>query len=362
MEWRDWGCSGGGEVLKSLEIPLPMRFPPRFRFAFTPFFRPYARLPWPRWFWLSAPKALAQGVSAEATPAAQPAYSSSDAPTESTASLAGGGTEQPHRMAHPYIGPPSAFSRIAVGVNVSPLGIGVEAATNINRHLNLRANGSLFQYTADGISTEGFNVTAKIKMSSARASLDYYPFHAGFRLSPGIMFYNGNHANVTFIAASGTSFSLDNHTYYSASGANAVVGQGGFGLGNGRPAFTMTTGWGNVIPASGRHWSFPFEIGVALIQAAFCRAEPVGLCLRFEWRELRQCGDRFDGAGRPCGAGEELSERFRRAQDVSHCLVWGGLQLQDAQPVGWAHRNPCQTKCNPRRQCGNPCWTKCNRC
>jgi len=159
------------------------------------------------------------------------------------------------------------FSRIAFGGGVSPLGIGIQTATILNRHFNVRAGGNYFNYTANNISTEGFNVSAKLKMSSAGASLDYYPFHAGFRLSPGLLFYNGNHASATFVAASGTSFTLDNHTYYSASGANAVVGNGGFGLGNGRPAFTATTGWGNVIPASGRHFSFPLELGVAFIKS-----------------------------------------------------------------------------------------------
>ena len=33
------------------------------------------------------------------------------------------------------------------------------------------------------------------------------------------------------------------------------------------PAFTITAGWGNMIPRNGGHWSFPFEIGVALIGA-----------------------------------------------------------------------------------------------
>jgi hypothetical protein len=158
------------------------------------------------------------------------------------------------------------LSRVAFGVGISPLGIDLQATTNINRHLNVRAAGSLFNYTADNISTEGFNVTAKINMASVRASVDYYPFHVGFRLSPGVMFYNQNKADVTFLAASGTSFSLNDHNYYSASGANAVVGKGAFGLGNGSAAFTMTTGWGNVIPASGRHFSFPFEVGVAFIK------------------------------------------------------------------------------------------------
>lgn len=155
------------------------------------------------------------------------------------------------------------LSRLALGVGFSPLGIGFQAATNINRHINVRATGSFLDYTRDNISTEGFDVTAKLNLASAGASVDFYPFRAGFRLSPGILFYNQNKVDTIFVAAQGTSFTLDDHTYYSQVGANGVKGKGSFGFGDGSQAFTLTTGWGNVIPASGRHFSFPFEVGVA---------------------------------------------------------------------------------------------------
>jgi hypothetical protein len=62
---------------------------------------------------------------------------------------------------------------------------------------------------------------------------------------------------------------LNGETYYSATpnsatGATPVVGNGLLGLNTNKPAFTITTGWGNQIPRSG-HWSFPIEIGVAFI-------------------------------------------------------------------------------------------------
>jgi hypothetical protein len=157
------------------------------------------------------------------------------------------------------------FSRVALGSDVSPLGVGFSATTNINQHFNLRGNGSYFSYSGGNFSTQGFDVTAKINLSSARASVDYYPFHAGFRLSPGILFHNDNQGTMNLTVAPGQSFTLNDQTYYSAKGANAVKGIGTFGLGNGSPAFTMTTGWGNSIPKSGRRISFPFELGVAFI-------------------------------------------------------------------------------------------------
>jgi len=158
------------------------------------------------------------------------------------------------------------FSRLAFGSDISPLGAGLSATTNINSHFNIRANGSYFNYSGASFNTQGFNVTGKINMTSARTSLDIYPFRSGFRISPGFMFHNDNQGTINLAVAPGQSFTLNNHTYYSGTGANAVKGAGTFGLGNGSSAFTMTTGWGNSIPKSGRRISFPFELGVAFIQ------------------------------------------------------------------------------------------------
>jgi hypothetical protein len=158
------------------------------------------------------------------------------------------------------------FSRMSAGVNISPLGVGFMAATNINPHFDIRGDGSFFNFTDNNWTTQGFTIDARINFASARASVDYYPFHKGFRLTPGVMFLNRNSGSFSLAAAPGESFSLNNQNYYSATGSNAVKGLGTFGLGNGSPAFTLTTGWGNIIPRPGRHLTFPFELGVAFIK------------------------------------------------------------------------------------------------
>ncbi len=163
--------------------------------------------------------------------------------------------------------PDPPFSRVALGAGISPLGINLMAATNINRYMNLRATGNVFKYTMSNISTNGFTVGATLDLASAGASVDFYPFpRHGLRFSPGVLFYNANGASGTFTAQGGTSFTLDSQTYYSSS-SNPVKGIGTLGLHSQSPAFTATTGWGNVIPRGGGHWSFPFELGVALIGA-----------------------------------------------------------------------------------------------
>lgn len=167
--------------------------------------------------------------------------------------------------------PPKPLSRIAVGVGVSPLGPQLQVATNLNKHFNVRGTGNFFTYSTD-FTTNGINATAKMNLASAGASLDIYPFRAGFRISPGALFYNQNRLTANAVVPGGTSITLNGDDYYSATadsttGMTPIGGTGTLGLHTTKPAFTVTTGWGNVIPASGRHWSFPFELGVAFIGA-----------------------------------------------------------------------------------------------
>jgi hypothetical protein len=160
------------------------------------------------------------------------------------------------------------FSRIAIGGNVSTLGPNLQITTNLASHLNLRATGNAFNYSTT-FSTNGFDANAKLNMVSAGLSADIFPFRAGFRISPGVMVVNNNRISATALAASGTSFTFDDATYYSAN-TNAAAGTtplnvaASLGLDTNKRAFTVTTGWGNTIPRKG-HWSFPFELGVAFV-------------------------------------------------------------------------------------------------
>ncbi len=163
--------------------------------------------------------------------------------------------------------PLEPFSRLALGVGVSPLGINLAATTNINQHLNLRGTGNVFNYSVNNINTNGIQANANLNFSSAGVSVDYYPFpRHGLRLSPGLLFYNHNGLSGTITEQGGGSFTLNHDTYYSST-SNPVAGTANVGFNSRNPAFTITTGWGNVIPRRGGHLSFPFEIGIALVGA-----------------------------------------------------------------------------------------------
>jgi len=170
----------------------------------------------------------------------------------------------PHIWVQPnYTSAP--FSRMAFGGGVSSMGINMQVALLANRHINLRGVGNFFNYSLSNLATNGFNVNGTLNLATAGASVDFYPFpRHGFRISPGVLFYNHNLASASMTALGGTSFTLNDITYYSSQ-TNPVTGTGSVRLNTQNPAPTLTTGWGNMIPRSGAHFAFPFEIGAAMI-------------------------------------------------------------------------------------------------
>jgi len=208
--------------------------------------------------------ALRPGAS---TPTLNAALRASRTQTSSATASAPGSTSRATSISKPRekLKP---LSRMALGVGVGPLvGINMQLATNLCQHANLRLSGNVFSYQVTRISTNGVDLTPDLNLASAGVSLDLYPFaYHGFRLSPGVLVYNTNQASTNILATGGSSFTLNDQTYYSSL-TNPVTGKGIAAFHTQRPAFTMTTGWGNMIPRKGGHWSFPFELGVALVGA-----------------------------------------------------------------------------------------------
>jgi hypothetical protein len=193
---------------------------------------------------------------AAAKPAANPAKAAADAKAAKKA-----------RKAEVQLKP---FSAVAFGGGMSLMGVNLQAATNVNRYLNLRGTGNFFDYTASNISTNGFNLNGKVNFATAGVSLDYYPIpRLGFRVSPGMLLYNQNGITAIATPRPGKSFSLDGYDYYPEAGSSTPFQvNANLGLNTHKQAFTLTTGWGNMIPRKRKdllfgHLSFPFEIGAA---------------------------------------------------------------------------------------------------
>lgn len=155
------------------------------------------------------------------------------------------------------------FSRVAFGGGISLLGVHLLAATNVNRYFDLRGDGRFFQYNVGNFNANSFAISPRLNFASAGVSVDFYPFpRHGLRLTPGVLFYNHNEASSAVIANGGFTF---NGNDYNSSPSNPAAGTVTLNLHSQTPAFTVTTGWGSFLPAKGKHWSFPFEIGAAFI-------------------------------------------------------------------------------------------------
>lgn len=215
-------------------------------------------------------------LAAPACLLAQTASSSFDSP-QPAASQAENPPPVPPRSKESKYTAPSPFSRLALEGGVGFGGINMQAAVEANRYLNIRGIGNYFTYSVNnvkvgGSGSSGADVSGKLNFAEAGVAVDYYPWpNHGFRLSPGVTFYNQNGATATGVMATGSSITLGSTKYYSDS-ANNINLNANLGLNTHKQAFTMTTGWGNMISRRGGHLAFPVEIG-----AIFTGAPTVGL-------------------------------------------------------------------------------------
>jgi hypothetical protein len=179
--------------------------------------------------------------------------------------LVSGGSWTPAALGAVYA-PPStkgsgAFSGVGIGVKAGLLGLGVEVATPLSYHLNLRAGGNFMNFS-DTLTQDGINYDASLRFRSAEASVDWFPWAKGFHISPGALLYNGNQITGGANVPAGKTFTL-NSTTYTSGATNPVTGSGSVTMNKTAPK--LTVGWGNLVPRSGHHFSVPVELGFAYI-------------------------------------------------------------------------------------------------
>jgi hypothetical protein len=156
--------------------------------------------------------------------------------------------------------PMPAFSSFAMGVYISTLGPGVEAAVPVGNRFNLRADFNIFSYSTN-ITQSGITYGADLTLRSAQISLDWFPHGRKFHISPGMLLYNGNRMAANLLIPTNTSFSLNNVTYFSDP-ADPLTGSAKISFPFAGPQFTV--GYGNMLPRWKKvHLSFPLEVGAA---------------------------------------------------------------------------------------------------
>jgi hypothetical protein len=154
------------------------------------------------------------------------------------------------------------FTRASFYLSVSSLGIGGQISTNVSPHLDVRVFGNRASITTHHWSQKDFTIGVNGGFANVGAMADSYPFHIPFRLSAGYLFYNGDRIRADLHAKQNAIFTI-NDTDWISDNADPVHGTGRLTLGGN--GFLLTTGYGRMVSRTEKHFSFPFEAGVAFI-------------------------------------------------------------------------------------------------
>src|SRR6266478_5626149 len=100
---------------------------------------------------------------------------------------------------------------IGVGVKVSTLGIGGEAAIAVSHRSNVRFGFNAFSY-GHTFDKDGVTYKGTLDLRSAQATYDLF-FLKEFHISPGVLLYNGNNVTASASVPGGQSFTLSNTNY-----------------------------------------------------------------------------------------------------------------------------------------------------
>jgi hypothetical protein len=166
------------------------------------------------------------------------------------ATIIGAGGAIPTRPVRP-------FSQIGIAAHVGLAGIGFDTATPLSRHFNLRTGADFFGYS-DAFAEQGANVNVNLQLRTGHAMLDWFPFRNGFHVSPMVNFGDNNTVRATVLVPAGSTITLSG-TNYISSLTDPLRGSGSVGFRKTSPG--LTVGWGNIVPRSNKHLSFPVELG-----------------------------------------------------------------------------------------------------
>jgi hypothetical protein len=175
---------------------------------------------------------------------------SAPAPAPRVATIIGAGGAIPSRPVRP-------FSQLGIAATVGISGVGFDTATPLARHFNLRSGADFFGYS-DSFTEQGANVDVNLQLRTGHVMLDWFPFRNGFHVSPMLNLANNNTVRATVVVPEGSTITLSG-TNYISSLTDPLRGSGSVGFHKTSPG--LTVGWGNIVPRSNKHFSFPVELG-----------------------------------------------------------------------------------------------------
>jgi hypothetical protein len=150
------------------------------------------------------------------------------------------------------------FKTYAIGFKADTLGAGIEIATPLAGSFNLRTSVN-FLALNDPFEIDGVNYEARFHLQSSETVLDWF-VGKGLHISPGIL-YAKNSMTASVNVGPGQTFVLSTQGFLNSvddpvTGSSSVVFPHKFSP-------LLLIGYGNILPRSGRHLSFPVEIGAA---------------------------------------------------------------------------------------------------
>jgi hypothetical protein len=150
------------------------------------------------------------------------------------------------------------FTRTGYDSHIGIGGVGFDIATLLFRKFNLRSGADFFSYTAN-FQEQGANIGANLRMRTAHANLDWFPFGGRFRLSPLLVFSNNNRIEATALIPAGSAITLNGQNFLSSQ-SDPLHGAGSIDFRKVSPGLTL--GFGNMVPRDRRsHISVPIEAG-----------------------------------------------------------------------------------------------------
>ena len=150
---------------------------------------------------------------------------------------------------------------MGIGVRFSTLGLGGEAAIRLANRINVRGGFSALSIHHN-VTSNGIDYAGQARFRSAEAHVDIF-LVGSLHVSPGLLVYNGNNANVNISIPGGRTFTIGGTTYESgdATSANGPI-TGNLTVKFNRVAPEILIGTGNLVPRGHRrHWSINEDFG-----------------------------------------------------------------------------------------------------
>jgi hypothetical protein len=148
---------------------------------------------------------------------------------------------------------------VGIGVKVSTLGVGAEVAARVLPRANVRAGFNVLGYSRT-FNKDGIPYDGHLDFRTVEGHFDFFPWAGKFHVSPGVLAYIGDPITAHTSIPAGQSFTLGGTTYFSDT---TVPTYGNGKIDFNEAAAMVTVGWGNLVPRSHKHFSVPFEVGVA---------------------------------------------------------------------------------------------------